>query len=212
MVSQSSPIISSYIKKKFSLSSIEWSTSFTMSSSPDSVFQMVHALVRFPRGSYSAYWVFIFQHCFSLAFLQQLYLLPEFNVYVLDRCPYLIQLFAFFFFGLFERSYHCSFEFSVWEMVQIILFEVHYWLGLVNIFVGNIIVLFSLLYNLKSISISTKMSLSNVFLSYYFPFSYFPQILPTCIPANIFCRAFPSFLSLKKEKKKRRKITQEKQT
>lgn len=126
------------LKKKFSLSSIEWSTSSTMSSSPDSVFQMVHTLVRFPQGSYLAYWVVIFQHCFSLAFLQQLYLLPEFNFYVLDRCPYLIQRFAFFFFGLFERSYRCSFEFSVWEMVQIILFEVHYWLGLVNIFVGNI--------------------------------------------------------------------------
>lgn len=91
----------------------------------------------FHWGSYLAYWVFIFQHCFSLAFPQQLSLLPEFSFYVLDWCPYLIQLFVFPF-GLFERSYHCSFEFSVWEMVQIILIEVYYWLGLVNIFVGNI--------------------------------------------------------------------------
>lgn len=135
----SSPIISLYIKK-FS----HWallSDLFPLPCLPPPTLFSKWSMLwwGFHRGSYLAYWVFIFQHCFSSAFLQQLYLLPEFNFYALDRCPYLIQLFAFFFFGLFERSYHCSFEFSVWEMVQIILIEVHYWLGLVNTFVENIV-------------------------------------------------------------------------
>lgn len=127
------------LKKIFSLSSIEWSTSSTMSSSPDSVFQMVHALVRFPlRFLFSLlgfYFPTLFQFGFSSATLSltgiQFLCLGSMSLSHSALC-------FFFFFGLFERSYHCSFEFSVWEMVRIILFEVYYWLGLVNTFVGNI--------------------------------------------------------------------------